>query len=262
MHSITQRSSRRLLSLRAHVCSSAGSDLSPIESAKRKAAFAAVDEFVKDGDRVGVGSGSTIVYAVERLAERAKSEGLKIVCVPTGFQSMQLVREAGLTLVDLSTHPELDIAIDGADEVDGSLNCIKGGGACQTQEKIVASCASKFVIIADYRKDSQHFGQQWAKGVPIEVLPSAYVPVSRKLEAMGGTPTLRMAIQKAGPVVTDNGNFVLDVVFDFSPGKTEPVALNEKLINIPGIVETGLFVRMAQKAFFGQEDGSVITRMR
>ena len=259
MHAVCIGSrARRLVSLQKHLCSAAA--LSPIESAKRMAARAAVDEFVHDGDRVGVGSGSTIVYAVERLAERANDEGLKIVCVPTGFQSMQLVREAGLPLVDLSTHPELDIAIDGADEVDERLNCIKGGGACQTQEKIVASCAAKFVIIADYRKDSQHFGQQWDQGVPIEVIPSAYVPLSRKLEALGGSPTLRMAVKKAGPVVTDNGNFVLDVVFDFSPGKTDPEELHDQLSKLPGIVESGLFVRMAEKAFFGQADGSVTSR--
>ena len=100
--------------------------------------------------------------------------------------------DAGLKLVNLSICPVLDVAIDGADEVDGNLNLIKGGGACETQEKVVASCAGTFIVIADYRKDSQHLGEQWAKGVPIEVIPSAYVPVMKKLEAMGSKPTLRM----------------------------------------------------------------------
>lgn len=105
----------------------------------------------------------------------------------------------------------IDVTIDGADEVDTQLNCIKGGGACQLQEKIVAYAAKKFVVIADYRKESTQLGEQWVQGVPVEVIPMAYVPLMNKLREMGGAPVLRMAKAKAGPVVTDNGNFVLDV---------------------------------------------------
>lgn len=105
----------------------------------------------------------------------------------------------------------IDVTIDGADEVDAQLNCIKGGGACQLQEKIVAYAAKKFVVIADYRKESAQLGEQWVQGVPVEVIPMAYVPLMNSLREMGGAPVLRMAKQKAGPVVTDNGNFVLDV---------------------------------------------------
>ena len=125
-----------------------------VEAAKKKAAFAAVDEFVKDGQVVGVGSGSTVVYAVERLKERVRAEGIKVTCVATSFQSTQLCVEAGLTLTDLSRDPVLDVVIDGADEVDVQLQLIKGGGGCQLQEKVVASCAKQMVVIADYRKDS------------------------------------------------------------------------------------------------------------
>jgi ribose 5-phosphate isomerase A len=111
----------------------------------------------------------------------------------------------------LDEHPEIDVAIDGADEVDLQLNCIKGGGGCQLQEKIVAHAAKTFVVIADYRKESSLLGEQWTQGVPVEVVPMAYVPVMNQLKKIGGDPVLRMAQRKAGPVVTDNGNFVLDV---------------------------------------------------
>jgi len=225
-----------------------------VEQAKDKAACAAVDEFVHDNQIVGIGSGSTIAYAVSRLAQRVKAENLKVVCVPTSFQARQLIIEHGLVLGDLEQHPELDVAIDGADEVDSGLNCIKGGGGCLTQEKIVAHSARIFVVCADYRKDSAVLGEKWHKGVPIEVIPMAYGPVLRSLEKFGGTPKLRMAVSKAGPCVTDNGNFIIDAEF----GKIQsPAELEARLCAIPGIVCTGLFVGMAKKVFFGREDGTV-----
>lgn len=123
----------------------------------------------------------------------------------------QLIAQHKLPLTSLDENPVIDVTIDGADEVDLQLNCIKGGGACQLQEKIVAHAAKKFVVIADYRKESAVLGEQWVQGVPVEVVPMAYVPLMKALTEMGGAPVLRMAKQKAGPVVTDNGNFVLDV---------------------------------------------------
>lgn len=235
--------------------SSAATPASGVEAAKRLAAYRAVDEYVTaDGMRVGVGSGSTVVYAVERLGALAKEKGWHFTCVPTSFQAKQLIVEAGLTLSDLTATPDLDVAIDGADEVDAKLNCIKGGGGCQTQEKIVASAAPTLVIIADYRKRAETLGTAWRKGVPIEVVPMAYRVVSRKLEALGGRPTLRMAIAKAGPVVTDGGNLILDADFG---AIADPAALEVRIKMIPGVVETGLFCGMAKVAYFGQEDGSV-----
>ena len=228
-----------------------------VEIAKAKAAAAAVDEYVRTDQIVGIGSGSTIAYAVQRLAQRVKDEQLKVVCVPTSFQSRQLICDHGLPLGDLDSYPVLDVAIDGADEVDLALNCIKGGGGCLTQEKIVASCATIFVICADYRKDSAVLGVKWRKGVPVEVVPMAYRPLLGKLKAMGGEPTLRMATSKAGPCVTDNGNFIIDA--DFGEIK-DPAALETALCAVPGIVCTGLFVRMAEKVFFGAEDGTVYTK--
>jgi len=173
--------------------------MSGIEAGKKAAAYAAIDEQVKDNQAVGIGSGSTVVYAVERLAERVNNENLKIVCIPTSFQARQLIVQHNLTLTDLERHPELDVAIDGADEVDKDFVCIKGGGGCQTQEKIVASCAKNFIIIADNRKDSKCLGDNWDKGVPIEVVPLAYQPVINKIEFMlGGKALLRMAKKQSG----------------------------------------------------------------
>jgi ribose 5-phosphate isomerase A len=230
---------------------------SPVEMAKRKAAYQAVDDFVKDKQMIGIGSGSTVVYAVERLAQRVKDEKLSIVCVPTSFQATNLIIQNGLQLGDLNRFPELDLTIDGADEVDENLNLIKGGGACQTQEKLVAANSKQLVIIADYRKDSKSLGEKWRAGVPIEVLQLGYVSIMKKLAKLGGKPVLRMGMNKAGPVVTDNGHLVIDA--DFGEIK-DPGWLNQQLKMIAGVVETGLFVNMACKAYFGQADGAVSHR--
>uniref|UniRef100_A0A8B9IVQ4 ribose-5-phosphate isomerase n=2 Tax=Amazona TaxID=12929 RepID=A0A8B9IVQ4_9PSIT len=193
-----------------------------------------------------------------RPAERVKEENLTIVCIPTSFQARQLILQNGLTLSDLDRHPELDVAIDGADEVDSDLNLIKGGGGCLTQEKIVAGYAKCFIVIADYRKKSESLGEQWKKGIPIEVIPMAYVPVTRALtKNFGGAAELRMAVSKAGPVVTDNGNFILDWKFDKVHEWGE---VNTAIKMIPGVVETGLFIDMAEVVYFGMEDGSVSVR--
>ncbi|KAH3782498.1 hypothetical protein DPMN_160415 [Dreissena polymorpha] len=122
-----------------------------IEAGKKAAAIAAVNNHIKDGQVVGIGSGTTVVSAVQRIAERVKQENLKLVCIPTSFQAKQLILENNLVLGTLEQYPELDVAIDGADEVDAALTCIKGGGGCLTQEKIVANCAKEFIVIADER---------------------------------------------------------------------------------------------------------------
>uniref|UniRef100_A0A8C0MHY2 ribose-5-phosphate isomerase n=1 Tax=Canis lupus familiaris TaxID=9615 RepID=A0A8C0MHY2_CANLF len=193
-----------------------------------------------------------------REAERVKQENLNLVCIPTSFQARQLILQYGLTLSDLDRHPEIDLAIDGADEVDADLNLIKGGGGCLTQEKIVAGYASRFIVIADFRKDSKNLGDQWHKGIPIEVIPMAYVPVSRAVtQKFGGVIELRMAINKAGPVVTDNGNFILDWKFDRVHKWSE---VNTAIKMIPGVVDTGLFINMAERVYFGMQDGSVNMR--
>jgi ribose 5-phosphate isomerase A len=176
--------------------------------AKKKASYQAIDEQVSKTTRViGIGSGSTVVYAVERLAELVAQEKVDIIaCVPSSFQAQQLILQHKLPLGQLNQYPVIDVCFDGADDVDSMLNCVKGGGACQLQEKLLISNAKKWFIVADYRKESCVLCDGvWRKGVPVEVIPSAYVAVSKKIEVIGGKSTLRMAVNKAGPVVTDNG---------------------------------------------------------
>lgn len=235
------------------------SKMCALESAKQKAAYKAVDEYVKNNYVVGIGSGSTVVYAVDRLASKVKEENLNVICIPTSFQSRQLIIKNNLKLGDLEINPKIDVCIDGADEVDANLTLIKGGGGCLLQEKIVASCAKELIIIADYTKDSNLLGQQYKKGIPIEVVPMSYVPIKNKIESWyKGELSLRMAINKAGPVVTDNGNFILDWKNFNENLNWEEV--NNKILVIPGVVETGLFVKMANKAYFGLADGLVKER--
>ena len=226
-----------------------------IELGKKNAAFKAVEENVKEGMILGIGSGSTIVYAVEKIAEINKKKDLKLKCIPTSFQSYQLIVDNDLSLVSLDQYPEIDLDIDGADEIDNELNLIKGGGGCLVQEKIIAYNSKKLVIIADFRKKSSKLGENWKKGVPIEVMPIAYIPIMNKLKKLGGTPKLRMAQAKAGPLVTDNGNFIIDVDFGIMDS---PSDIDFKISQIPGVVDTGFFIGMTSKAYIGQEDGKVI----
>ncbi|MHA1273816.1 MAG: ribose 5-phosphate isomerase A [Promethearchaeota archaeon] len=228
--------------------------LDKIEQGKKNAAIKAVEDNLKADMILGIGSGSTVVYAVKRIAELNKEKDLNLECIPTSFQAYQLIVENGLTLTSLDVHPEIDLDIDGADEIDKDLNLIKGGGGCLVQEKIIASCSKRLIIIADFRKKSKNLGENWKKGIPIEVIPIAYVPISKKLEELGGKPILRMAKAKMGPVVTDNGNFILDTDFGVI---NDPYNLNQKILSIPGVVDTGLFINMTEKAYIGKENGEI-----
>ncbi|MFX0028598.1 MAG: ribose 5-phosphate isomerase A [Candidatus Hermodarchaeota archaeon] len=226
-----------------------------IEIGKKNASIRAVDENIKKNMIVGIGSGSTVVYAVQRLGEINKEKSLNLKCISSSFQAHQLIIENELELVTLEQYPEIDMVIDGADEIDKNLDLIKGGGGCLVQEKIIASNSKELIIIADFRKNSEILGTNWKKGIPLEVIPMAYLPIMKKLQQLGGKPVLRMAKSKSGPLITDNGNFIIDVDF----GRVEnPGELNTKLLGIPGIVDTGLFINMASKAYIGLEDGSVI----
>ncbi|KAI9486910.1 MAG: ribose 5-phosphate isomerase A-domain-containing protein, partial [Benjaminiella poitrasii] len=233
-----------------------------IENGKRLAAYRAVDEYItSDCNVVGIGSGSTVIYVIERILQ--KPELKDIVYVPTSFQSRLLIADNGLKLGTIEQNDEIDVTIDGADEVDENLNAIKGGGACQFQEKLVAEAAKKFVIVADFRKESKKLGTQWTKGVPIEVVPLCYRTVIRKMEnelsLKPKSAKLRMAVNKAGPVVTDNGNFVVDVDF----GQLEdPASLLKEIKLLTGVYEVGLFCNMASIAYFGEQDGTVNTLVK
>eukprot|EP00761_Pharyngomonas_kirbyi_P014156 gb/GECH01014186.1/.p1 GENE.gb/GECH01014186.1/~~gb/GECH01014186.1/.p1 ORF type:complete len:329 (+),score=77.18 gb/GECH01014186.1/:1-987(+) len=235
---------------------------SDIESAKKKAACAAIDENIKsDGMVIGIGSGSTVVYAAEHLGKLVKENGWnKVRCVPTSFQSTQLIHEKKLTLTDLNQDPEIDIDIDGADEVDPQFQVIKGGGGCLLQEKVIAANSKRFIVVADHRKDSEALGTKFER-VPIEVVPMAYVAVMKRIQELipGSDARLRMAERKAGPVVTDNSNFIIDVK---TGAIKDPATMEEKLVRIPGVVDVGLFINMVDAVYLGQEDGTVETKTK
>jgi len=233
-----------------------------IEAAKQHAAWSAVDEHVLPVHKIiGIGSGSTVPYVVERIFAQGKELNRGRVFIPTGFQSKELIVKAGLTLGDVDQYTNLDVTIDGADEVDKDLNCIKGGGACQLREKVLAEAAQTFIVVADYRKNSEILGSVWKQGVPIEVAPFAYARLLQHLHQNGSpTATLRMAKMKAGPVVTDNGNFCVDAPFDRSR-YLQPEELLHELKLLTGVVEVGLFCKLAKAAYFGNEDGSVTIKL-
>jgi len=186
-----------------------------VEAAKRAAAYAAVDAYVKPHHQViGIGSGSTVPYVVERIFERSHELSPSCTFIPTSFQAKNLILERNMRLGDMDTVQELDVTIDGADEVDDGLNLIKGGGACHLREKVVAEASKEFVVVADYRKMSHVLGESWKKGVPVEAAPFAAQRIIKALERLGSTDVkLRMAVAKAGPVVTDNGNLCIDAIF-------------------------------------------------
>ncbi|KAI5967291.1 RKI1 [Candida margitis] len=228
-----------------------------IETAKKLAAYRAVDENLPPKAKViGIGSGSTVVYVAERIGQLSNKDDF--VCVSTGFQSKALIVDNGLRLGQIEQYPSIDIAFDGADEVDPQLNLIKGGGACLFQEKLVASAAKKLIVVADYRKQSKKLGEHWHQGVPIEVVPIAFTKLIGDITKLGAkTVNLRQGGKaKAGPVITDNNNFILDADF----GEIEdPNKLHHELKQLVGVVETGIFSGITQKAYFGEESGEVTT---
>jgi ribose 5-phosphate isomerase A len=221
-----------------------------IERAKKNAALRAVDH-VKDGVIVGLGSGSTAAYAIEELGKRIKRKKLHISGVPTSYQAFILAVKCGVPITTLEEHPTLDLTIDGADQIDTKLNLIKGMGGALAREKIVAVASKKLVIVADESKKVDVLGEN-NQPVPIEVLPFATPVVMRKIREMGGKPILREGKGKVGAVITDNGNAIIDAAFRLIP---KPAELESKLKGVPGVVETGLFVGMANLVYLGKRSG-------
>ena len=217
------------------------------EQAKKRAALEAV-KHVKDGFILGLGSGSTAAYAIQEVGKRVKQEGLHVLGVPTSYQAYMLAIHSGVPTTTLDEHPQIDLAIDGADQIDTRLNLIKGMGGALTREKIVASAARQFIVAADETKLTEKLGTEHP--VPVEVLPFASSTVASKLMKIGGKVVLRESKGKIGPVVTDNGNFILDV--DFGPINNLK-ELNFQLKSIPGVVETGLFIDMADIVYVGRQ---------
>lgn len=221
-----------------------------IEKAKKNAALEAV-KHVKDGFIVGLGSGSTAAYAIEEIGNRIKHEALRVLGVPTSYQALLLAVKHRIQITTLEEHPTLDLTIDGADQIDEKLNLIKGMGGALAREKIVAFASKKLVIVADENKKVKVLGEN-NHPVPIEVLPLAAPVLMRKIKEIGGKPTLREGIKKVGPIITDNGNVIIDVDFGLIHN---PEKLERELKMLSGVVETGLFVKMAKLVFVGKRSG-------
>jgi len=200
---------------------------------EKRAAGEAAAEMVRDGMVLGLGTGSTVAWTIKRIGEMVE-EGMEVLGVPTSYQAQELAIAAGIPLTSLDQDPVLDLAIDGADQIAADLTTIKGGGAAHAREKVVASSATWFVIVADSTKRVDLLSHP----VPVEVLPFAARLAKRWIEELGGTPAIRQAKMKDGPVITDNGNFVIDADF----GTIEdPGLLAAQLSEIPGVVEHGIF---------------------
>ncbi|MDV0446631.1 Ribose-5-phosphate isomerase A [Methanosarcinaceae archaeon Ag5] len=219
------------------------------ESPEKKSAGIYAASLVKNGDKVGLGTGSTVAYTIKELGRRIREENLNIVSVVTSFQSEAIAIEAGVPLSTLAQTPELTIAIDGADQFDKDLIAIKGGGAAHTREKIVSMSAKRFVIVSDPKKKADVL----SVAVPVEVMPFGKEIAVKGLKALGGKPVVRAAAKKDGPVITDNGNFVIDC--DFGEIKN-PKELAAKISQIPGVVEHGLFMNV-DEVVIGKSDGSI-----
>ena len=222
---------------------------------KQIVADAAIKE-VKSDMVLGLGSGSTAALMIKSLASEIRSGKLtNIRGVATSFQSEVLALELDIPLIDLASVSQIDLAIDGADEVDPGFQLIKGGGACHVREKLVASKANKLLIVVDETKLVQNLNKSFP--LPVEVLPNSWKQVQEVISEMNGNSTLRMAVKKAGPVVTDQGNLILDVLFN--DGIQNPKEVEMSINNIPGVLENGLFIDLTDKVLVGRiENGNPV----
>jgi ribose 5-phosphate isomerase A len=223
--------------------------MSDLQNRMKQAVAEAAVEQIRDGMVLGLGSGSTAALMIQALGERLSSGALRdITGVATSFQGEVLAAELGIPLKSLNAIERIDLAIDGADEVDPSFQLIKGGGACHVQEKLVAHRADRFVVVVDASKLVQRLNLGFL--LPVEVLPGAWRQVKADLASLGGAAALRMAVRKAGPVVTDQGNLVLDV--QFADGIADPASLEKAINNLPGVLENGLFVDLTDQVLVGE----------
>src|SRR3954469_20725081 len=208
-----------------------GRDLNEKKIVGEKAA-----DFVKDGMVVGLGTGSTVYYTILKLGQLVK-EGLSIQGIPTSIQTAELATKLGISLASFQEIGEIDVAIDGADEVDSNLDLIKGGGGALLREKIIAKAAKRFIVVATPSKMVEKLG---AFPLPVEVVPFGAEWTAKQLQELRGEPSLRQINGK--PYRTDNGNYIFDCVF---PNLTQIHELDDSLNKIPGVIENGLFIGMA-----------------
>ncbi|EHR78776.1 ribose 5-phosphate isomerase [Thermococcus litoralis DSM 5473] len=221
-----------------------------MEEMKRMVAKEAL-KYIDDDMIIGLGTGSTTAYFIQMLGKKLMTGELEDVYgIPTSHQSRLLALESGVPVVSLDEVDAIDLAIDGADEVDPHLNLIKGRGAALTMEKIIEYRAGTFIVLVDESKLVEYLGQKMP--VPIEVIPAAWRAIKEELEVFNATAELRMGVKKDGPVITDNGNFILDAKFE----KIEdPLDMEIELNNIPGVVENGIFADIADIVLVGTKDG-------
>lgn len=225
-------------------------ELDSVDKAKRNAALEAV-KHVENGFIVGLGSGTTAAYAIEILGQKMCDEKISIKGIPTSTQAFLLAVKHGIPITTLDEHPVIDIDIDGVDQVDADLNLIKGMGGALVREKVVATSSRLNVIIADSGKRVTVLGEN-NHPVPIEVIPFAAKPVEQRIQSLGGKPVLREGKGKLGPIITDNGNMILDTVF----GEIKDVIdLETSLKLVPGVVETGLFIGLTDIVYLGSSSG-------
>src|SRR5260370_13458338 len=211
---------------------------------EKEVAGRAAAGLVRDGDVVGLGTGSTAYFAVVALGERVKA-GLKIIGIPTSVHTADLARQLGIPLTTLDEHPEIDITIDGADEVDPNLNLIKGGGGALLPEKVVASASKKMVVVADSTKVVPVLGKF---PLPVEIIDFARTVIEKKIAALVATTKLRTK-SDGKPFVTDEGHHILDCSFGQI---ADPPALARELSGMPGVVEHGLFIGLAKLVVVGR----------
>ena len=213
---------------------------------KRRAGERAAEE-VENGDVVGLGTGSTAAHAIRAIGE-AVDAGVDVRGIPTSFDARRRAIDAGIPVRSLDEVAGIDLAIDGADRIDRDRTAIKGGGAAHAREKVIDAAADRFVVVADPSKVVDALSHP----VPVEVLPDVHPAVERDIAALGGEPTLRRAEAKDGPVVTDNGNLVVDCALG---PIDDPEAVARSLSAIPGVVEHGLFVGLVDAVYVGTDDG-------
>jgi len=216
-------------------------------NAKLAAAIEAV-RMIRDGQVVGLGSGSTAEIFIVELGKRVRDEGLEIIGIPTSKKSEAIGREAGIPISSLDENSALDITVDGADEVDPNLDLIKGLGGALLREKMVARATRKVVIVVDESKLVHQLGTK--APLPVEVVQFSQKHLAKQMTALGCVPMLRQSDSK--PYVTDNGNYIIDCMFK---GIDDPHQLERKLKGMPGVVETGLFLGMADTIIVGAPTG-------
>lgn len=239
------------------------SNMISIEDQKVLVAHTAIDKLVAEGlihsgMKIGLGTGSTAMPAVKRLAEYIAKGTLKdIAAVPTSFQTSIACEEFNIPIFSLSSgriNGSLDLTIDGADEIDSKKNLIKGGGAALLREKIIAYNSNLFVVICDETKSVKTLGVNFP--LPIEIVPEARLSIMKKLESYGVSMIIRDGIRKKGPIITDNGNFIMDIKWPPN-AKINPVKLESELNAIPGIIENGFFTQKSPRVFLSKANGTV-----